>query len=376
VTVVGTNFVDASMHCRFGTLTAPVLAASVPSSTLLVCVTPAASSGTAVSTTVTLEVSANNQVYSSSYVVYTYHADAAVTELLQNAGPVTGGSVVRVFGAGFFFTDTFIACRFGAVATVFGSYRSATEVQCVAPVAASPQFVDVEVTLNSQDFTTSAVQYTYFDVVRVAALLPAVGPRYGGTLVTVSGQGFVVTQATIKCRFGTLVPSYATRVTDTQLLCASPATTRAATMAVEVAVDGVSFTVDAVTFAYVEPWTVDRLVPNMNPGTGLVTVHGANYVVVPGAAALCKFNTTTTTEEAAKSASRLLSGSVTAPDSNAGASGATWAYTAATVLSSTALQCFSPGALADAVLLEVTCNARDYSFDDVRLFYFRMPAVV
>ena len=122
-------------------------------------------------------------------------------------GPVEGGSLISLFGINLG-SGTDYRCSFGANATaVAASYnQQRRSVECLSPPLAAGSHV-VRVSLNGQSY--SAVQSVHSSAAPVTfiALSPpsisgvttsassgnattASGPRWGGTLVSVSGSGF------------------------------------------------------------------------------------------------------------------------------------------------------------------------------------------
>ena len=91
-----------------------------------------------------------------------------------------------------------LACRFGLV-TVSALYESSTRIVCTSP-AASAGTSAVTVTLNGVDYSVTGGDFTHTAAARVASLSPQSGAVEGGTVVTVSGSGFVSSES-LQCRF-------------------------------------------------------------------------------------------------------------------------------------------------------------------------------
>ena len=91
--------------------------------------------------------------------------------------------------------------------------------------------VDVEITLNGNDYTHNHVQYSYYDAF-VLDFDPHIGPVQGGTIVSIKGYGFADTKKELKCRFGSVnepllchgrkCEFHATYVSDSLVLCSIP----------------------------------------------------------------------------------------------------------------------------------------------------------
>jgi hypothetical protein len=82
----------------------------------------------------------------------------------------------------------------------------------------------------------------------VSAIWPTTGPIRGGSLVTVTGSGFINTPLLV-CRFGTVVIA-ATWIGATSIECTSPAVASAATVALEMSNNNQDFTLDNSVFGY------------------------------------------------------------------------------------------------------------------------------
>ncbi|MFN9944306.1 MAG: IPT/TIG domain-containing protein, partial [bacterium] len=107
--MIGTKFVNTSSAlCRFGSLTVP---ATVVSDTELECISPPIGGSVAVS--VDFSVTWNGQEFASSGIAFQYLPDAFVLAVSPAFGPVSGGSLVTVFGGNFVDVPT-LQCQFGS----------------------------------------------------------------------------------------------------------------------------------------------------------------------------------------------------------------------------------------------------------------------
>ena len=194
---------------------------------------------------------------------------------------MSGGSIFR--------------CRFGS-AEVDATYDPEhEELRCVSTPSLSGSLgtnVSVEVSLNGQQFTASGVLFEYYLEARVSHLVPAAGPRQGGTLLTVVGSGFSRGKG-LRCMLAGGAPVYGTLVSDSQLKCATPPAVcgpGACEEAVEISLNSESFTSDGVGFAFYNA-TVLGLNVTSGPSSGgtEVVVHGSGFVQMPRVETLCRF---------------------------------------------------------------------------------------
>ena len=83
---------------------------------------------------------------------------------------------------------------------------AAETVFCTVPTVDVPQDVAVELSLNSQQYTQSAVSFNYYDPTRapeITNMRPKSGPKEGGTLVTFFGENMANVR-NIDCRFNNI----------------------------------------------------------------------------------------------------------------------------------------------------------------------------
>ena len=182
------------------------------------------------------------------------------------------------------------------------------------PAAASgarvgAQLVEVEVTLNGQDYLTAVPHvsgFTYYPVdeaphgVSVASLSPRGGPSLGGTRVVVNGTG-LRPMGGLWCLFGTEQAVPATRQDDEHIACLAPPLAlsllnHTRNVTVEVTLNGQlkAKTSAAVPYEYYLPHSlrVSAVYPRGGPraGGGAVTVWGEGFRDLDHGGGLhCKF---------------------------------------------------------------------------------------
>ena len=219
--------------------------ASCSGDRVLTCLTPPLGAGEVVATLdVVVEVSINGQNFTTTASTFTYYDPLAwrVTSVLPRGGPTGGGTMVRLAAPGALALGD-PRCRFGdLMATVEATVYGPTDIWCGAPplwrrdhkydrsANSSSEALELSLSLNGQDYLAARAPvptYTYYALdfalgLSVREISPDGGPHHGGTLVTVSGTGFV-DHAAILCLFGGAdAPVRATWADDTHVLCVSP----------------------------------------------------------------------------------------------------------------------------------------------------------
>jgi hypothetical protein len=305
LTVHGSGFTDSSgLSCVIrrsssssegGSATDTLIPAMWLSSSRVACESPSWGSG---AESVSIHVTANRGVdVSETRALFEFVVGEEVSSVSPSRGPVGGGSLVSVVGSGFRFTGA-LQCRFG-LSSVPAVYVSSTEVRCETPELPAG-VVDVRVSSNGVDFSSSSSEFEFVRVARISSVSPSVGSVSGGTRVSVMGSGFEDREG-MKCRFGessssSIVP--ATFVSMNELECVSPRSegSRSGSVSVEVTMNGVDFTEDAVQFRYVLDASVSHVTPSSGPSRGgtLLTVHGSDFAST--ASSLCLFEHPTTHE--------------------------------------------------------------------------------
>lgn len=141
-----------------------------------------------------------------------------VTKLSPSSGPAFGGALVTIKGKNL---GTARAVLFGTQKGTQLKVMSDRKVQVLTPASAEG-FVDVRVqTKGGTSAKTPQARFDFFNQrPQVTSISPGSGPISGGTVVTVTGTGFVgVTAVTFDGTQGTAVSV----VSPTQLTVTSPA---------------------------------------------------------------------------------------------------------------------------------------------------------
>ena len=333
LSIRGTGFPEAypspsSLACVFGDDT--LVPATRHSPELLTCMAPSRSPGPVV-VTVTFDgqLVASVKEFSVEYI----HA-LRVLSSSPALGPAKGGTAVTIIGEGFHAEEAYM-CAFGfSQPPVGATLINSTAVMCHTPpvlgsqhqgeadlqvlavqdgdiashsinryrFAPTRELTDIVLASKAEgeiDFASHLLTFRYHDGIEIFRVSPANGPALGGTVVRVSGSGFLDLPQTA-CQFGVGEPTPA-RVVDAQtLVCTTPSLVSALGFSAEsgypsmrnmsrvekgaalrVTMNGIDFepTNTSVSFLYDDDMTVLALVPNRGPATGgvRVLVHGSGF---------------------------------------------------------------------------------------------------
>ena len=219
---------------------------------------------------------------------FTYHAAPVVSAVSPADGLPAGGAVITVTGTGFSGAS---AVDFGPTAGGSLTVVSGTSLTVVSP-AELAGVVDITVTgPGGTSATGPADQFSYDGRPVVSAVSPAAGPVAGGTVVSVTGTGFVVGPTT--ARFGTTAATTIDCTSPTSCTVTSPAGTAGLVDITLSTIGGTSVTSSADQFSYEAPPapvaapssatgpTISALGVNAGPASGgtSVRITGTNFVV-------------------------------------------------------------------------------------------------
>jgi hypothetical protein len=267
VTITGSGFIPGGTEVTFDGVAATEVEVAGDGMSLT-AVTPAGVVGPAAVVVTTFAGAA-------APLAYTYLADgsdAEVDDLSPTSGPTTGGTTVTITGTGF---TGATGVTFGGVAGTGFSVDDAGTTITVAtpPNPAGP----VPVELVFPGGTVAAGSFRYVGPA-VGSIDPDQGPAAGGTLVTVTGTGFVAGQTSVVICDVVIPPEQVEVSADgTSLSFVTPACAPGTSAVVVVMPDGASA---PVRFEFLG----ERLAATGDPLTGLL-VAGAGLLAT-GAALL------------------------------------------------------------------------------------------
>lgn len=329
LTVRGSGFPEtypSTLACVFGDDT--VVLAVRYSAELLTCVAPSRRPGQ-----VLIAVTSYGQSLASERDINIEYVGALhIFSSWPEIGPAVGGTAVTILGEGFR-VDEVYTCVFGdiqpPVSTIFVNSSSLVCHTPGIPVGHESGEVNLRVLILQGDNTTLdgnyrsevilakvlisrevtakddldlnpvSLYFRYYDNVNIFWASPANGPASGGTVVRISGSGFLDLPQTA-CRFGVGEPTPARVVDAWTLVCKTSSFISAAgistevtpqvysnmsqvdkRVAVRVSINGLDFSPSntSVFFLYDDDMTVLAIVPDRGPATGgiHVLVHGSAF---------------------------------------------------------------------------------------------------
>ena len=216
---------------------------------------------------------------SAGSVAFAYSLLPRVVAVSPASGSVRGGTQVTVTGEHFQYSPM-VKCRFGTAAEVSARFVDATRLVCMAPALASAVAADVEVavSINGADFSSTSATFQYTPQLVVTGVEPSCGDVAGGTVVTLSGTGFATGDG-LRCVFGGVPAAAVEVVSDTEARCTTPRGD-AGVVVVEASTNGVDFTPHTVQYRYIPLVTVSHVTPARGSAQGgtRVTVHGNSFL--------------------------------------------------------------------------------------------------
>ena len=212
----------------------------------------------------------------SSADSFTYKSSApvpAVTGILPNTGPASGGTSITISGTNLVGATS---VEFGTTPASSFSVVSSSEIDAISPLSATGGVVDVTVTTAGG--TSPIVSADQFDFVvappSVTSVSPNSGPYFGGTTVTVDGTGFSKASSVF---FGPNPASSFSVVSDTQITAVSPPGSGPVDISVTNS-GGASLSSPSDVFAYIGAPTISIIEDNQGTTAGgtTIVINGTN----------------------------------------------------------------------------------------------------
>ena len=246
IAIMGHGFNSTEeVWCRFSTLLASasgfanvIRASSVVDDEQVVCRTPSYPPIDE-QIEVLVALSTNGHDWSANNLSIYYVPNLSITEVYPSFGTVDGGTIVSVYGTGFFEGDD-LWCDFGAAGSMTAKLISYNEVSCITPSTSVPRNVTVSLNFKgSGDYVSSGQSFTYHRQLSLVEAKPLRGFVGGGTAVTITGTGFVDAPS-LSCRFGSVVVE-ARFISSNIIECSSSPASEVDKVDLGVSINGVDF---------------------------------------------------------------------------------------------------------------------------------------
>ena len=296
VDVYGEGFLnfDQNLRCGFGS---KEVKGVFINENHIQCISPFSS---VVQRKIEFSISLNNQQNTKQDIPYVYYDNPTVYSIEPiNRGPDSGGSVIRLRGAGFnpfkelkelkLENETF--CMFEGLGKRTAKVLTSTEIECVTPPSFEKLEVPVEVTLNDQQYTDDKVPFYYYHPPYTYYISPKIGPVSGGTVVRVMG-GNLEDTGIVRCKFGDKLGK-GRFISKNELECISPEVEKPCVVPLRVATREDEYSSGLNTkFTYYDIPEIYYIEPACGPDTGFtqITVYGENFPVGYSNNVKCLFN--------------------------------------------------------------------------------------
>ena len=205
---------------------------------------------------------------------FAYTSGPIIQSISPNNGPVTGGVVVTINGAGFL---AGAIVKFGANASASVFVDSPTTIRAVSPAGAGN--VDIVVAVNGNASPNTAADNFSYTGPTISSVTPNGGPIAGANVVSIKGMNFT---STMKVKFGALPvpPDKVVFVSQNEVTVTVPASPSAQAVDIQVeTISGLSPIVFEDLYTYTNGPIVDALNPAIGPTTGgtIVIITGKNF---------------------------------------------------------------------------------------------------
>ncbi len=222
----------------------------------------------------TVQVTVTTPGGTSNGVSYTYTAAPVLTSISPSQGSVNGANTVTLTGSGF---TGATAVTFGFQPAVSFTVVSSTQITAVVPPGSAGA---VPVTVTTPGGTSNSVTYIYLAIPALTSVVPNQGSTTGGTMVTLTGSGFLGATAVL---FGSTPATSFTVVSATQIGAVAPP----GTGTVQITVVTPGGTSNGVPYTYVPVPVLTAVIPVQGPttpgstvtllGTGLAATNGVLF---------------------------------------------------------------------------------------------------
>ena len=274
VTFTGTGF-KSTTKIYFGTTLCTNTFVFVDSTTIT-CKSPVS----ATEKMVDIKIENTDGQFITATSAFRYQEAPTISAISIDSGPLLGGTNITITGTKFLL---------GAVAKVGGvncqnsGYISGTSFSCITPPRATAGVVAITLQNPDNQVATAATPFTYRVAPTITSISPTSGPAIGGTVVEITGTGFLAPNDPLKkptVSFGAASCTVNTTLsTTTKITCTTNPGSFGVVYASVMNYDGQSVIMPSA-FTLISPPAIFSVSPNSGPTTGStsVTIAGANFM--------------------------------------------------------------------------------------------------
>ena len=361
ITIKGKHFRAGHMQCRFGAIKTKAIESA--SNDTIVCVSPSSS----LQNYVTLEVSNNDGIdFSQNGLQFMFVETPVINYVYPQRGPETGSTTLMIGGLNFY-NSVDMTCLFfdddgiekGNVVKSPATWVSSSSLTCVSPPY-RPSTVRVAISSNGQQHTDSNIPYEYHSRIGITQLLPTRGSLHGGTVVMLSGSGFI-NSTRLSCRFGSTIV-LATFVSNASIHFTTPPYERGH-VNVEVSNNGIDFSNNNIHYEFIRVSKIIQMIPRSGPASGgtQITFDVTNLAASKSKSIVsCRFNNEIIIEaQFVEMSSTFSTTSITSSETNM-----------------SQITCMSPVGSVGLVALEILFDGLNIAEQSLSNFlYYKIPIV-
>ena len=232
-------------------------------------------------------ISLNMQQNSPDQIDYWYYNKPSITKIVPDKGPDDGGTDVLLLGNNFDpfhlysldnHVDTF--CNFEGLRMVPANVINSNKIVCTAPPSYVKRDVNIEITLNNQQFTDDNIVYHYYKPPYIFDLQPQQGPTAGTTEVYILVQSQKEKVEVVQCKFGEEIVVGEFEAPQ-GVRCVAPKHLKPGPVPVSISFNKDNlWSSSQVSYLYYDKPIVDSIEPTCGPEHGYtqITVFGKNFV--------------------------------------------------------------------------------------------------
>ena len=239
--------------------------------------------------TIQVKVAMNGTSISTSSVWFQYLEPISISSISPNKGSIFGGTKVIIHGSNFLESKK-LKCRFGNIDTVSAIYLTSDMLLCESPSHLWAGDIEVEITINGQDYTRSRQVFSYHEPLFISSIWPPSG--YSTTRESVVNVfGIFPISSNLVCKFGNKVV-IATLLNKHELFC-TPPPNLPGNASLQIMPEGGFETSNSVRFDYLK----EPSIISFRPTTGSIQGGSIVYVWVSNVKSnldiICKFGNIT-----------------------------------------------------------------------------------